>query len=345
MKNIVFTICSNNYLGQAKVLSDSVYEYSGDRYVFYVVLCDAKNKSINYDEFHAKFIEAADLNIENFDWMRDHYNIIELNTAIKPFAFKYLIDKGSPEYIHYLDPDTCTYAPLSAIEEEIGNDSSILLTPHSLEPIVFDGDIPNDITFLNAGIYNLGFLGIHVDNVSSKMLDWWCGFLKEHCFIKTEKGMFVDQLPMNLVPLYFDRVKVSRHRGFNVAYWNLHERSLIYDNDNLGRFFVQCNVENIMDGSNSRMLFPLIFYHFSNYSPSQPGKLTGIGHRNYFDASPALRDLYLDYTSRRNRTNEIKYKSVPCIYVRKRNKPWLRVVRRIVWLIRGWSDRLYDKVR
>lgn len=329
MKNIAFTICSNNYLGQAKVLSDSVYEHSRDKYDFYIVLCDVKNEAIDYSEFHANFVEAADLNIENFDWMREHYNIIELNTAIKPFTFKYLINKYNPEFIHYLDPDTCTYAPLTAIEDEMGKDNSILLTPHSLAPLAMDGNRPTDQTFLNAGIYNLGFLGLRADDTSKRMLDWWCEILKEHCLIDTKNGLFVDQLPMNLVPLYFDHVKVTRHKGLNVAYWNLHERVIHKEKE--GKFYVNQD--------------PLVFYHFSNFNPSLPDQLTGVGNRYHFSDYPVLKELFDDYINKRNKTNEKLYKTVPCVYIRNRNKMWHRAVRYGLWLLKKWTANLEDRVR
>lgn len=201
MKNIVFTICSNNYLSQAKVLSDSVFNYSSDDYDFYIILCDVYDKRINYSDFHAYFILAEELGINNFEWMIQHYNIIELNTAIKPFVFKYLYSLKDAEYIHYLDPDTCTYQPLKAIEEEMAPDYSILLTPHSLSPVPEDGKSPSENIFLNNGVYNLGFLGTKRSSETFKMLEWWCAFLANKCFICPHKGFFVDQLPMELVPL------------------------------------------------------------------------------------------------------------------------------------------------
>ena len=155
MKNIAFTICSNNYLAQAKVLSDSVFKNSKESYDFYIILCDDISDVVNYDNFHATFVKAEDLNIENFNWMIRNYNIIELNTAIKPFAFRYLISSYNPDYIHYLDPDTCTYTSLTTIEEELEPDKCILLSPHSLSPIPQNLEFPTDTTFLTFGVYNL----------------------------------------------------------------------------------------------------------------------------------------------------------------------------------------------
>lgn len=327
MKNIVFTICSNNYLAQAKILSDSVWEYSKDEYDFIIVLCDVFNDEIDYGEFHAKIIEATELGVENFDWMVGHYNIIELNTAIKPFAFKYLISKYHPKYIHYLDPDTCTYTSLNEIEKEIGLDNSILLTPHELAPLPFDGKHPTDNNFLNAGIYNLGFLGLKVTDESKRMLDWWCLFLAKHCIVDHMKGFFVDQLPMELVPLFFNEVKVSRHRGINAAYWNLHERKLELNNN-----------QYIVNGE-----YPLVMYHFSGYNVNNPNLISKHCDRYEIDTQ-ALKKLFGDYHNNMLRTKHKTYKKIICEYSKRRNSLLKKNLRRLSYKLKRVFEKLYDKL-
>lgn len=328
MKNITFTICSNNYLAQAKVLSDSVFKFSRDYYDFYIVLCDEYSERIDYSDFHANFVLAKDLKIANFDWMTRYYNIIELNTAIKPFAFKHLIEEHSPEYIHYLDPDTCTYSPLSILEEELGEDS-ILLTPHSLAPLPFDGKIPTDNIFLNHGIYNLGFLGLRVSDDSLGMLTWWGDFLKTHCLDCVEKGFFVDQLPMELVPIYFhDATKVCFHRGINMAYWNLHERQLKYEG---GSYIVND-------------IFPLVLFHFSNYKVKSPHIISRYYNRLSFEDLPLLKKLYLNYATELKGSNLELFNSIECIYTKTRNGYLRRIAQTMLLKLANCTNLIYQKV-
>ena len=325
MKNIAFTICSNNYLAQAKVLSDSVYEYSRGSYDFYIVLCDVFSEKIDYTKFHAKFVEARELGIENFEWMTHYYDIIELNTAIKPFAFKYLINKYNPLYIHYLDPDTCTYTHLNMIEKEMEPNYTILLTPHSFVPLPFDGGNPTDNIFLNNGIFNLGFLGLKVGASSNKMLDWWCDFMAEHCLNENDHGFFVDQLPMNLVPLYFENVKVSRNKGINVAYWNLHERSITLDDK-----------QYMVDG-----LYPLVLFHFSSYNINNPKMISKYGSRIDIESNFHLNSLFADYASKRKNTEEYLYKSIKCVYNKRRYRFFRRYMYKIIIRLKRFIDNLY----
>ena len=63
----------------------------------------------------------------------------------------------------------------------------------------------------------------------------------------SKRGMFAEQLWLNLVLLYFEKVHVIKHLGCNEAFWNLHERRLT---KLAGKYYVN-------------KTYPLIFFHFS----------------------------------------------------------------------------------
>ena len=91
MRKIVFTLCSNNYLSHAKTLGDSVLHFHPDLQ-FYIGLVDKKSPEIDYDFFSSFTILPFDeLGFDCFNEMLRNYNIIEFNTAVKPFYFDYFI--------------------------------------------------------------------------------------------------------------------------------------------------------------------------------------------------------------------------------------------------------------
>ncbi|MFR9166884.1 MAG: hypothetical protein ACLVKO_11960 [Dysgonomonas sp.] len=165
---IAFTICSNNYLSQAKTLADSFFKYN-DEYKFIIGLCDKKNELIDYSIFSpCEIVEVEELCIENFEWMVYNYNIIELNTATKPYYFQYFLKTYQDiDYIFYLDPDIQVFNSFSILEKELEN-KDILLTPHITTPLPNDKKVPNENLFLNYGIFNLGFLGLRKSTESEK---------------------------------------------------------------------------------------------------------------------------------------------------------------------------------
>ncbi|MFV0539038.1 MAG: hypothetical protein ACK5M3_16985 [Dysgonomonas sp.] len=301
---LVFTICSNNYLSQAKTLGDSLIKHNPD-YKFVIGLCDKKNPAIDYSFFEPhEIVEVRDLNIENFEWMLLNYYIIELNTSIKPFFFKHFIDKYEDiEVIMYFDPDIKIFNSLSYIENELHN-KSILLTPHILSPIPLDGHIPREIDFLNYGIYNLGFIGIRPSESAFRMLDWWAERLAIQSFDRVSEGLFVDQLPMNLVPLFFDNVVVSGNTGLNFAYWNFHERE-ISKIDNT--YFINKNT-------------PLVFFHFSSFKPTQPLNISHHQTRFKLEPDSLLYNLFSEYANELIHNKYVELKEIKCYYSEIRDK-------------------------
>ena len=117
---VVFTLCSNNYLAQTKTLGDSLIKFHPD-YRFVIGLTDKKNPNVDYEFFNPyKILPYDELGYDCFDKMIERYNIVEFNTAVKPFYFEYLMDELElVDYIMYIDPDTLIHKPLYEIEDNL----------------------------------------------------------------------------------------------------------------------------------------------------------------------------------------------------------------------------------
>ena len=81
--NIIFTLCSNNYLAQAKTLGDSLLKYNPG-YKFIIGLVDELSKEVDYNFFKPyTIIPAAQIGIPDFDSLWKKYSIVEFNTCAK----------------------------------------------------------------------------------------------------------------------------------------------------------------------------------------------------------------------------------------------------------------------
>ena len=305
---IAFTICSNNYLAQAKVLIDSINRFSKNCKL-YIGLCDEKSEMIDYSQYNCEIIEIKNIGINDFDLLWQKYNIIEMNTCVKASMFKYLIKKNpNAEFIYYFDPDICTFSDISVLDKEFENTFDILLTPHIISPIPMDEKRPNENIFLNYGLYNLGFLGLRASSdTSAQLLNWWEERTLKIGYNQVEKGMFVDQLWINFVPIYFkDKVKILYKMGYNAAPWNLHERIGISEKK---------NDQYVMpDGTE------LIFYHFSNYKYSKADTLTTFYDRFSLEDDLILERLYKNYLQNVLDNNIEVLSKIECVYIIKRQK-------------------------
>jgi hypothetical protein len=300
---IAFTLCSNNYLAQAKTLGDSIKELNPE-YQFYIGLVDTFSAEIDYSsEIGFPIILSNEIGIPDFDSLWKKYSIIELNTCVKPFYIQYFIERFTPiDYLFYIDPDILIYDDLKLIENNFEDSSELLLTPHILSPIPLDGKTPGENTFLNYGIFNLGFLGLKRPEKSNQFINWW----KERTYIlgfdQTSNGLFVDQLWFNLVPVFFENVKISKHPGLNIAPWNLHERKLARNRSVLF----------------TNQSFPLVFYHFSKYDLSDPELICKNYSRPNFESNLELKSYYQEYSKLLLNNGIQKLSKIRCSYVELR---------------------------
>jgi glycosyltransferase involved in cell wall biosynthesis len=270
------TICAANYLPFANVLGSSFLKHNPNS-KFYLLLVDGDvQTSVQDIDSQIRVIKPSDLDLDytSFQRMSVYYDVTELSTALKPHGLKYLLDRGSKIAI-YLDPDIEVFSELSEIHSHL-QDANIALTPHTLNPIPKDGLRPTDHDIMASGTFNLGFIAINSSEQSRQFLSWWSERLMFDCISDTEKNLFTDQRWIDFVPSYF-RFSVIRNSGYNVAYWNLHERELKYSGSE-----ILVNNE------------PLRFFHFSGFRPDKPwilSKYVADKPRVVISAQPVVKDL------------------------------------------------------
>lgn len=250
-----FTICAINYLSKALVLAESFRRFHPDDEFTIFLIGRKRELEVSNRPGSIRISWIEDLEIPNLKYLAFRYDVIEFSTCIKPWLLaKVLRDCDAALYI---DPDIKIYAPLDGVYSILRN-ASIILTPHSLTPIE-DGKKPGDIEFLRFGAYNLGFIGVKNCSEGNRFLEWWGDRCTKFGFYEPQLGLAVDQKWIDLVPSYFEDVKIVRDLGLNVAFWNLHERTLSLHESG---WKVNGEVE-------------LKFIHFSSFDPLQPERIAG----------------------------------------------------------------------
>jgi glycosyltransferase involved in cell wall biosynthesis len=274
---VVFTIVSANYLAFARGLMQSVRSNHPDaeRYVF---LADEPGEIEPRDAELFSLVPARDLEIPHYDHMAFRYSILEFNTALKPFAFRWLANRRPGSTITYLDPDIVVLSPLVAVQAATATGALAVLTPHIDGP-VNDGKRPDEFTFLRVGAYNLGFISTGVHPRRQALIDWWADRLEFGAFIDPEFGTFTDQKWMDLVPGLFPDVTILRSPAYNLAYWNLPVRAVT----------TSPTGELLANGER------VVFVHFSGANPRHPEEFSK--HQNRYDAASigALGPTYQRY--------------------------------------------------
>lgn len=250
MKKVhVFTSAAFNYIPKVRLLFKSLRKHHPE-WVLHLALADEFSSEIDLsaEPFdHILLIDA--MGISNWRGWAFCHTIVELATAIKPFALMKLLRREDCEKVLYMDPDTVAFSRLDDVLQAL-DEANIVLTPHLVLPeSSLDAVMDNEISCLRHGVYNLGFIGVCSNDIGLAFADWWAQRIYHFCRADIPNGLFTDQRWIDLVPAFFEGVGIMRTPRLNVAPWNL-----------TTRFLEGSMLDGItVDGQ------PLGFYHFTGF--------------------------------------------------------------------------------
>jgi len=269
----VFTVCNLAYLPKALVLAESLLRF--ERKLLKIYIFD-KKVDVELPRSLAEFIWIEDVGVPNLYQLAFKYDITEFSTSLKPFISLKLLE--SHEKLIFLDPDTCLFDSLAPVLMDLEK-HPIVLTPHYTRPHS-DALEDSDMGMMRFGSFNLGFFAITKSDEGLEFLRWWSDRCIRFGYFEAQFGLSTDQKWVSIAPCFFPELYVSFNLGYNVAFWNVQERTLSKVSD--GKYLV--NNE-----------FPLVFFHFSSFDESDPGRLSkrflADEHRNRKD----LHELSFSY--------------------------------------------------
>jgi hypothetical protein len=271
----ICTIIAKNYLAHARCLTDSFLTQHPEGQVF-VLLVDEPGGGIDLSQGRFTTILANDIGIPDFKQMAFRYTVIEFSTAVKPLFLEYLFRNYHFKNVLYFDPDIYFYDRIDEIVTLLDT-HGIVLTLH-LTGFQEEDDPTDDLFILLAGVYNLGFIGLAEHPDLYIFLHWRQKKLLKNCIIDQNRSLFVDQRWIDLVPGMFSSVFIHGDPGCNVAFWNLHYRSI-----------EQTGSGYTVNGS------PLKFFHFSGLLMDKVDAISKHKIQYSLENFPHLRPLFNGY--------------------------------------------------
>jgi hypothetical protein len=237
------SICARNYLPQARRLLQTLHEHHASANLC-LVLVEEDFGPEDVPEPYVDVLLAKDIVGDSFYQMALRLSVGELSRAIKPLAMRALMSRaGSP--VVYVDPDCCVYSRFDELIEAFADGAGVVLTPHCTRPID-DDRTPSEADLLRGGAFNPGFVAVASTPDGAAFLDWWSDKLWTGRDLEAVGGV-LDQKWVDLAPSLFENVRILKHPGYNLAYWNVFQHEL----ERRGGSW-------LVDGE------PLRFFHFSD---------------------------------------------------------------------------------
>jgi glycosyltransferase involved in cell wall biosynthesis len=275
----VVTVCSMSFVPFARTLLESVRRHHG-AVPFVVTVVDAPGRDA-VSLPGAVVLTGRDVFAAELDYLALKVDATELCCAAKPATLDYLLRTSAAKRFVYLDSDVYLFAPMEALLSRLDG-ADFVVTPHVIAPLPKPErfwEMPTHLGLAHAGVFNAGIFAMRRSEESTRFVETWKWVVTAPV---TTTG--AEQHAFNWVSCFVEEVAVLRDTAYNVAYWNLHDRSLRYlGGDDGGAWTV--------DGR------PLVAFHFSGFSLASPFQLSRHDNRCNLYVLPAvarLRDLYVE---------------------------------------------------
>lgn len=242
------TIITKNFLYQALCLFDSLQKIDPKVKMTILVVDEDNFETFDSPEGICFLSLNKVRNTDHASEIIQNYfprNLDALRWSLKPVLMNYLVQTKGYSKVLAVDSDLYFFNDFSFLLDELDR-CNLILSPHwrSKDPL---RDNPNFHLHFTEGLFNGGFVG--VTNNSISFLNWWSQSCAYKCEDNKEQGLYVDQKYLDAAPVFFDKVGIIRHKGCNVANWNMKE----------------CQ-RNVMDNGEVLInkVYPIIFIHFTN---------------------------------------------------------------------------------
>ena len=223
--NTFCTIITSDYIPFAKALFNSLQKYNNSCLIHVLIADNDRNFEVT-ENFHTISLSEISENklFKEIEKKYAYTNSDFFRWSLKPILMRYLLEREFEKVI-FLDPDIYFVGNYNFLFDKLDT-SSMLLTPHwsNTDPYFLEESL---IYILRNGLFNAGFVGACKKGIDA--LKWWAEACHMNIAKREELGIYVDQKYLDVLPVEFPGVEIVRHRGCNIACWNMNsnKRSMV----------------------------------------------------------------------------------------------------------------------
>ena len=241
------THVNRGYLAKGLALHESLTRCCPDARLFLLCLDEESHRVLSrLGRERLELVRHADFADETMLAARRNRSEREYcYTCSASFPNWLLRNRAEIDVLAFVDADACFFSDPEPLFDELG-DGSIGVTEHRFPEMWKHHE--------DCGIYNSGWACFRRDANGLACAQWWHERCVEWCHDRIEGERYSDQKYLEQWPRRFEGVVVHRHKGANVAPWNV-------------------PVYRIHKGEGRVMVDdePLVFYHFCGLRKPAPG--------------------------------------------------------------------------
>ena len=176
----------------------------------------------------------------------------------------------------FIDGDTYTYNDYSDLQQQAEN-HSIVVIPHITTPLPNDDKFPQNRIISLSGNYNTGVWAASKSGL--EFIKWWTLQTALYPVTRPDAGLVNEQGWLRFAGDFDDNTKIFRHPGYNVAYWNIKQRTLQKKDD---VYYIDDKKLSIM--------------HFSGFKKElSPAQMSVFQNRYLLDKNDLAYEIYNNY--------------------------------------------------
>jgi hypothetical protein len=260
MKKAICFIFDSNYVGQGKYAIESARKHNPDHTTILLIENTSDYKLADIQ------LSPSDIGLPEKNWLTIG------RVAIVEYALKHL---GFDTAI-FVDGDTYSYNSYQELQEAAEN-SSILVIPHLTKPLPNDDKFPQNRVISLSGNYNTGVWAASKSGLD--FIGWWKEQTALFPITRPDAGLVNEQGWLRFAGDFDDNTKIFRHPGYNVAYWNIKQRTL-------------SKIDNTWLIDNK----PLAIVHFSGLKKDiDPSQMSIFQNRYWLDSNDLAHNIYSSY--------------------------------------------------
>jgi hypothetical protein len=213
MKKAICSIFDSKYFSQGRHALESAKRHNPSHTT--VLLTDNVDNKIADIQLTPK-----DIGLPEENWL----------TVGRVAIVEFLLQNLNFDTTIFIDGDTFIYNSFDNLQYEAENNNMVVI-PHITKPIPNDNHGPQNRTISLSGNYNTGVWGASKGGLS--FIKWWREQTLLFPILRPDWGFVNEQGWLRFVGDFEEKTKIFRHPGYNVAYWNIKQRFVEYNNDSL----------------------------------------------------------------------------------------------------------------